>query len=89
MTDKVAIMEAVKVFNTEACISYMYIVLPAWGMEPWAGGLYKTRIGRTGTHRLHRPVYEPCAGHIGRTDFHIQHAPAVSCVDYCCPFSPL
>jgi len=41
------------------------------------------------THQPHRPVDEPCTSHIGRTGLNIQHAPAVSCMDYCCPFSPL
>ena len=39
--------------------------------------------------RPHRPVYEPCTGHTSRTGLNIQHAPGVSCMDYCCPFSPL
>jgi len=36
---------------------------------------------RAGVWTMHR--------HLGRTGLNIQHAPAVSCVAYCCPFSPL
>jgi len=49
-------------------------------------GLYTARTGRTGPHR---PVDEPCTGHISPTGLNIQHAPAASCMHYCCPFSPL
>jgi len=36
-------------------------------------------------------LYKSRTGHTGRTGLNIglQHAPAVSCMDYCCPFSPL
>jgi len=38
------------------------------------------------THQPQHQVNEQCTGHTG---FNIQHAPDVSCMDYCCPFSPL
>jgi len=51
-------------------------------------GPYKPRTSRTG-QCMNPPVYEPCIGHTGRTGLNIQHALGVSCMDYCCPFSPL
>ena len=52
------------------------------------GGLYKPHTGRSG-HTGRTGWCKPCTGHTGRTGINIQHAPAVICMDYCCPFSPL
>ena len=49
--------------------------------------MYKPRTGHTG--RTGRCMNHAQAGHIGRTGLNMQYAPAVSCMDYCCPFSPL